>query len=98
MVNVALKEGVFDDIFSVTDFDININQANTRCLAARAAEISLPILLGRGQQDGRLYSDSSDIIPAIGVIGCDCSSATKSFAQNAIQFKTSMVSGISTNS
>jgi len=71
---VALQDGYFDDILPANhNFDVNISVAQTRCRASLATTEFMPLLQCKGLVAGRVYSDTEDQTPVVGIQGCQWS-------------------------
>jgi hypothetical protein len=71
---VALQGGYFDDILPANhNFDVNISVAQTRCRASLATTEIMPLLHGKSLVAGRVYSDTEDQTPVVGIQGCQWS-------------------------
>ena len=100
MAKVALDEGYFDDILPVggksADFTVKVKVVDDTCSGSISSLVGLPLLLGQGAQDGRIYS-STTLEPVVAIAGCSCSGATIPISSMATNYKVPMVSGSATN-
>ena len=67
------------------------------CRDSLATSEIIPLLQGKGLFAGRVYSDTEDQTPVVGIQGCQCSGVTKIAAKLATPFKVPIVSGSATN-
>jgi len=93
---LAMDDGFFDH-FLTHRFNLSIQQVETLCSEAEAASEALPFFLGKGNEEGRIYSATESYPPVIGIAGCMCSGATKVVSNLGLRSVTPIVSGASTS-
>jgi len=99
MAKVALDEGYFDDVLPLggrsTNFTVTLKPVESGCNALVASRVAMPLLMGQGAKQGRIYDDFITQEPVIAIAGCVCSSASMAVSSLATNYKVPMVSAYS---
>lgn len=96
VAKIAFEEGFMDYAINQS-FVVSFQWIDAGCDTLNA-ELIVPLLLGQGQQSGRVFSNTSDVPPIVAVVGCACSETSAGASQLTFPFEVPMVSGGATAS